>query len=281
MPRALRIEYPGAVYHVYARGNKKSAIFSDKEDRKRFLSIFSNVVKNHNWLCHTYCQMGNHYHLLVETPDANLSAGMHDLNGSYATFFNNRHSTVGHLFQGRFKFHVIEKDAYLLKVAAYIVLNSVRAGLVKNPADWPWSSYGALAGLCATPDFLTTDWILGVFSNDRKRAQDEYKDFVRQEMGAESPFEKAKHQVIVGSPQFVHEMWEQVKDSGVINKMPREQRMVGRPELEDIFCEVQSLEDRDKAIVFARMCCGYTVAEIARHLGLSQTHVSLISREKR
>ena len=141
MARPLRIEFANALYHVTARGNERRDIFFDTTDREAFLNGLAASCDRFNWLCHAYCLMSNHYHLLIETPDGNLSAGMRQLNGCYTQQVNRRHGRVGHLFQGRFKGILVEKDAYLLEMARYIVLNPVRAGMVASPADWPWSSY--------------------------------------------------------------------------------------------------------------------------------------------
>lgn len=129
MARPLRIEYPGAVYHLTSRGNRQEAIFQDDEDRYGFLDIFGKTVRRYNWICHAYCLMDNHYHLLVETPDGNLSLGMRQLNGLFTQLINRRHGKVGHVFQGRFKSILVEKEAHLLELCRYVVLNPVRAKL--------------------------------------------------------------------------------------------------------------------------------------------------------
>src|SRR4030065_621203 len=127
MARPLRIEYPGAVYHITSRGNEKKLIFKDERDREIFLDTLSQVDKRYNWLCHAYCLMNNHYHLITETPDGNLSAGMRQLNGVYTQAFNRQHNRVGHLFQGRYKAILIQKDSHLLEVCRFVVLNPVGA----------------------------------------------------------------------------------------------------------------------------------------------------------
>jgi len=131
MARPLRIEYPGAVYHVTSRGNEKKAVFKDEQDRENFLRTLQHVNKRYNWLCHAYCLMDNHYHLLIETPDGNLALGMRQLNGVYTQLFNNRRHRTGHLFQGRYKAILIQKDTHLLEVCRYVVLNPVRARMVE------------------------------------------------------------------------------------------------------------------------------------------------------
>src|ERR671924_2148265 len=151
MARPLRIQYDGALYHVTSRGNERKWIFRDDFDRKLFLNILSQINQRFNWLCHAYCLMTNHYHLLIETPDGNLSKGMRQLNGVYTQRFNRQHGRVGHVFQGRYKAIIVQKESYLVELARYVVLNPVRARMVRSLAEWPWSSYRATAGLCDAP----------------------------------------------------------------------------------------------------------------------------------
>ncbi len=146
MARPLRIEYPGAVYHITSRGNEKKPVYKDDQDRENFLFILDKVNKRYHWLCHAYCLMDNHFHLLIETPDGNLSIGMRQLNGVYTQAFNKRHRRVGHLFQGRYKAILIQKDSHLLEVCRYVVQNPVRAGLAEDPGQWRWSSYRCHGG---------------------------------------------------------------------------------------------------------------------------------------
>ena len=171
MARPLRIEYPGAVYHITSRGNEKKPVYKDDQDRKNFLFILDKVNKRYHWVCHAYCLMDNHFHLLIETPDGNLSSGMRQLNGVYTQAFNKRHHRAGHLFQGRYKAILIQKDSHLLEVCRYVVQNPVRAGLVEYPAQWRWSSYGATVGREKPPACLTTSWVLGQFSSKRRKAE--------------------------------------------------------------------------------------------------------------
>jgi len=145
MARPLRIEFPGAVYHVTSRDNTRAPIFIDDSDREDFLSILGSVVRRYNWLCHAYCLMGNHYHLIIETIEGNISRGMRQLNGVYTQKFNWKHARTGHIFQGRFKAILVEKESYLLEVSRYVVLNPVRANMVERPEAWRWSNYAATA----------------------------------------------------------------------------------------------------------------------------------------
>ena len=178
MARPLRIEYDGALYHITSRGNERKPIYKSDEDRYSFLDGLKQVNKRFNWICHAYCLMNNHYHLVIETPDGNLSKGMRQLNGVYTQGFNRRHRRVGHIFQGRYKAIVIEKESYLLEVSRYVVLNPVRAKAVKKPGEWTWSSYRGTAGIEKPNPCLTPDWILGQFGSKRWQAEAKYREFV-------------------------------------------------------------------------------------------------------
>jgi REP element-mobilizing transposase RayT len=143
MSRPLRIELSGGVYHVTSRGGGREAIYWSDVDREAWLALLGRVCERFNWVCHAYCQMSNHYHLVLETPEGNLAQGMRQLNGVYTQTINRSRQRVGHVFQGRYKAILVEKDSYLLELARYVVLNPVRAGMVSDAGDWPWSSYPA------------------------------------------------------------------------------------------------------------------------------------------
>jgi REP element-mobilizing transposase RayT len=178
MPSPPRPQSPGATYHVTTRGNRKQEIFSDDQDRLRFLQLLEHLVSGLDWRCHTYCLMTNHYHLLVETPRGNISEGMHYLNGVYAKWFNWRHEYEGHVFERRFRGGLVEGASHLLELTRYIVLNPVRAGLAGTAGTWRWSSYNATVGARRPPPFLTRSWVLSLFSDDPKRACELYAKFV-------------------------------------------------------------------------------------------------------
>lgn len=161
-----------------SRGNARQSIFGDDADRGTFLNILASVVGRCEWFCHSYCLMGNHYHLLVETPRPNLAIGMQQVNGRYTRRFNRRHGRVGHLFQSRYTAVVVQKEAHLLELCRYVVLNPVKAGFCRRASEWRWSSYRALAGLEGAPDFLTTEWLLSQFGWQRRTAQARFRTFV-------------------------------------------------------------------------------------------------------
>jgi AraC-like DNA-binding protein len=214
--------------------------------------------------------MDNHYHLLVETPEANLSKGMKQLNGQYTQSFNFKQKRVGHLFQGRYKAIIVDKDTYLLSLCRYIVLNPIRAGIAKELKDWHWSSYNATAGRVEPITCLMTDWILSQFDEDKNKAKRKYKNFVI-EKETESPWEALIGQVILGRNSFVEKITGLLKEKEDIKEIPRVQRYATRPDLTGLL-----KKDRlDKTIFEAYTKYGYTMKEIAENLGV---HYSTVSR---
>ncbi len=277
MARPLRIEFEGAVYHVTSRGNAGQKIFLDDADRQVFLEVLSSVVERFNWLCHAYCLMGNHYHLVIETPEGNLSRGMRQLNGVFTQRFNRRHGRSGHLLQGRYTAIVIDKDAYLLAVCRYVVLNPVRAGMVGDAGRWKWSSYRATAGRVSAPPFLTEDWVLSQFARNKAEARAEYRRFVSAGKKVPSPWEELKGQILLGTEDFVGNLKGMLKGKEQVGEVPRIQRYAGRPSLDVQFArgKVVTRKAREKCIRQAYMKYGYTLREIAEHLGV---HYSTVSR---
>ncbi len=178
MARPARICFPGALYHVVARGNARECVVRDDEDRAAFLEIVARVVDRYALVLYAYCLMDNHYHLAVETPLANLPRAMRQLNGLYATRFNRRHNRVGHVFQARYRAILVERETYLLNVCRYIVRNPLRVGICAHPADYGWSSYRQSAGLAQRGGFLASDALLALFGSERNHAQRSYRDFV-------------------------------------------------------------------------------------------------------
>jgi len=236
MARQLRIEFSGAVYHLTSRGNARADIFIDDSDRTLFLSILSQVVKRFNWLCHAYCLMNNHYHLMIETPDGNVSIGMRQLNGVYTQAFNRKHNRDGHLLKGRYKAILVEKESHLLELCRYIVLNPVRAGVAKKPDDFEWSSYLPMIGKKAIPESLSPEWVLVQFSTTVDIARQQYRQFVSEGIGCdESPWDKLTGQIILGSEAFLKKFKDILTMKEDIAEIPRRQRYVNRPPLAEIF----------------------------------------------
>ena len=276
MARPLRLEFPGAVYHVTSRGNARQAILLDKDDWQSFLGVLSSVVARFNWLCHAYCLMENHYHLMVETREGNLSWGMRQLNGVYTQVFNRRHTRVGHLFQGRYKAILVEKEAHLLELCRYVVLNPVRAGLVKRPGEWRGSSYRATAVEAKKPVFLEVDWILSQFGHRRVEAQKAYRRYVLEGLPRKSPWEGLKGQILLGTEDFLARLREPLRGKDLLREVPRAQRYVARPALAEIFKEKKGRKGKgnDEIIYRAHVDHGYRMGEIADHLGVHYTSIS-------
>jgi REP-associated tyrosine transposase len=275
MARPLRIEYPGALYHITTRGNARRSIFKDDRDRLLFLDTLHRVVDRYHWLCHAYCLMDNHYHLVVETPDGNLSVGMRQLNGIYTQAYNRRHRRVGHVFQGRYKAILVDKESYLLEVCRYVVLNPVRARAVEHPSRWKWSSYGGTAGRSQAHAALTTDWVLDQFGRRRSEAERRYREFVREGIGGASIHDQVMAQSLLGREKFIERLLGRVRGREKIKEIPRGQRYLARPAL-DRLLEVRSgKEKRNRSVAAAVLRHGYTQTDVARRLGL---HYSTISR---
>jgi putative transposase len=179
-----RLQVAGGLYHVRDRGNRREPIFLGSDDYAMFLRILAYVVRKDGWRCHQYCLIPNHYHLLVETPDANLSRGMHRLNSTFAHAFNACHELDGHVFQSRFGSTLVRDNGYLMTGIRYIARNPIEAGLCTDAAEWRWSSFRATIGRATPPDFLSTQWILGLFGNDVDRARAGLDAFVHDRLAA-------------------------------------------------------------------------------------------------
>ncbi|MCI0507543.1 MAG: transposase [Gammaproteobacteria bacterium] len=271
MARPLRLEFHGALYHVTSRGDGREAIYLDDEDRKMHLAVLADVVKRFNWAIHAWCQMGNHYHLLIETPEANLARGMRQFNGVYTQRFNRRHGRVGHVFQGRYKAIIVQKDSYLLELARYIVLNPVRAGMVRSVKDWPWSSYRATAGLAESPQWFDTEWLLSNFSTRKRQAKELYKKFVAQGRNQPSPWEQLRNQIYLGDEQFIEKLQSQLPKEQDLSEVPLAQRRQSPHPLD--YYDTRYI-DRDQAINMAYQN-GHTLKAVGEHFNL---HYSRISR---
>lgn len=278
MARPLRIEFPGALYHVTSRGDRQEAIYEDDDDRKTFLSILEEVVKGWNWLCYAYCLMSNHYHLLIETPDGNLAKGMRQLNGVYTQRSNRRHGRVGHLFQGRYKAILVDSDAYLLELSRYVVLNPVRAGIVETPEAWHWSSFKAVVGQAISPEWLEADGLVAHFGQRRVEARRRYRQFVMEGIGQPSIWKDLNRQIFLGDHQFVRCMQANLDGESLDVNIPKAQRRPPAKPLEDI---VADYRDRNEAIVAAYATGEFSYQQVADYFGVHFTTVGRIVRSSR
>jgi REP element-mobilizing transposase RayT len=239
MARPLRLEYPGAVWHLTARGNERKRIFRSAPDYLRFLELLGEAARRYNWIVYAYVLMTNHTHLVIETPEETLSRGMQWLNGKYAQWFNRKYKRCGHLFQGRFKGFVVEKETYLLEVLRYVVLNPVRAEMVERPEKYRWSSYRATAGYEGAPAWLAVAPVHSLFAPEREAAQRLYRTFVDDRLtDPRSPFENLVAQLFLGSEGWIERMRERIESRPRSDAHPAAQRYAARPKMAKIVAEV-------------------------------------------
>ena len=254
-----------------SRGDGREDIYLSDADREAWLEVFLQVCERFNWVCHAWCQMTNHYHVLIETPEANLAQGMRQLNGVYTQRFNRTHGRVGHVFQGRYKAILVERDSYLLELARYVVLNPLRAKMVRRLENWPWSSYLATCGQMDSPAWLQTDWILAQFGRQRSGAIEKYVRFVHEGARLPSVWTQLQGQIYLGSEAFVRKMQAQIEEKLALDEIPRAQRRMLTQPLADF----EQRYDRNEAMARAYLSGQHTMAAIAQHFGV---HYSSVSR---
>lgn len=283
MARPLRIEFPGAIYHVTSRGDRRESIFEDDEDRRTLLAVLAQATARLDANVLAYCLMDNHYHFVIHTRRANLSRLMQQLNGVYTQDYNRRHSKVGHLFQGRFKGILVDENAYLLEVCRYVDLNPVRARRVRDPGKWAWSSYGAHTGQAPSPVWLDTSAIHGyllgrdaVTPADRRKAGLRYAALVAAGKGVKLWDEALVQQIFLGSSEFAERMQALIDlDPATVKDIPRQQRS---PVAKPIEYYLQRSKSRDAGVCDA-INAGHSMTAVANALGLSVSRVSRIVRK--
>jgi REP element-mobilizing transposase RayT len=289
MSRPLRLEFPGALYHVTSRGNARQAVFHDDADRHRFLSLLAREIFQHGWHCHAYCLMTNHFHLLVETPSRGLARGMQRLNSGYSRRFNQRHERVGHVFQGRYHSVLVEKESYLLELSRYVVLNPVRAGMVARVERWAWSSFRATAGLAPVPQWLEVSWLLARFGATRAAARAAYRRFVDDGVAATSPLDAVRGQIWLGGETFRTGMQEAIGEE-LLPEIPHPQMRPSGPTRDELLaavCEefgVSEADLRSRAHQEAYRVAAYLLrrrgnlrlGEVAQLFGVSNSRISNI-----
>ncbi|MES2017300.1 MAG: transposase [Pseudomonadota bacterium] len=272
MVRPLRIEFPGALYHVTARGNRRDRIYVDNFDRTLWLDILASVCARFRFSVHAYCLMPNHYHLLLETPRAQLSVGMRQLNGAYSQAFNRRHRLVGHVFQGRYAAVLCEKESYLKELARYIVLNPVRAHMVNSIDDWPWSSHAYMMGREPTPPWLHARYLLSHFDDDIEKARRTYLAFTLDGMNARRPLDEVRHQMFLGEIP-------EARDRKPSNNL-LESSDISRANKKALLRPLQSyfLEGKDisQGVIAAYETLAFSQNDIARFCGISRRTICRI-----
>ena len=260
MARELRIQFPGGIYHVRTRGNSKQDVFLCDSDRWAFMRLLEMVIDRHGWLCHGYCLMTNHYHLIIETPRGNLSPGMKVLNGAYTQSVNRRHGRTGHIYEGRFRSKVIEREDHLLEVCRYIALNPVKAGLVSNPMEWRWSSYRTTCEGKPAPQFLTTGFVLSCFSDNGGDGRQSFSEFVLEGL-ALGDFRN-------GLPDYLCFDG----DPGPTG---------GRPPLQQLINPGSEKHERQDQVAAAVLVHKYTLREVSEHLGVARSTISRAIKKPR
>ncbi len=287
MARPLRIQYPGAFYHVTSRGNERKDIYKTPSDRQRFLAYLESASESYGAKIHAYCLMSNHYHLLIETPLGNLSRIMGHINGAYTTYFNTKRKRSGHLFQGRYKSILVEVDAYATELSAYIHLNPLRAGIVSRPEEFFWSSYRAYIGEIVPPHWLKTDLVLNLFTPNKLTAHTLYRKFVEERLGQEAQNHLAVTvgATFLGSDAFIRDVAEKhfSREQQESNPSPV---LIGswNPSIDRIVAAVDSAfagdakEVRKAAIYLCHKLSGTTLREIGRYFGLGESGVSQACR---
>jgi putative transposase len=276
MARPLRLEFAGALYHLTSRGNEQRPIFRSDRDRKAFLGFLGQAVQRFGWSLTAWVLMTNHFHLVVQTPEPNLSRGMHWLNSVYVGWFNRVHKRSGHLYQGRFKAFLIDEEAYFAEVLRYVVLNPVRAKMVEKPEDYRWSSYRAMAGLESAPDWLDLAAALPLFGGEQEPAQAAYRQFVLAKIGCEDRlWEKLTNQLYLGTEEWIKMMRGQVESKPRSTDHPRTQRAVGRPKMHTILNAVAKAAAETVASI--RETRGGVLRRLAAWIGWHEGLVTLRS----
>jgi REP-associated tyrosine transposase len=273
MARRGRIQFPGAVYHVMARGNRKSMIVDDDDDRQSFMDTFGAAASDYQVRVYACCLMGTHYHALLDTPRGNLSDFVRSVNGKYSKAFNRRHARIGHTFEQRFRSVLVQREKYLRRVARYIALNPVKACLCRDATDWPWSTHRPTAGMEAAPAWLYLDWLRWAFRVDGLRdAQHRYEEYVRDPAGLTWSFDDV---AALGTPRFRTAVAELLRRDRENRLMPAGCRGRARPPLERVFVEEEKdSRSRDALILVAHVRHGYRLSEIARFLAVAPSTVS-------
>lgn len=287
MARPLRIQYPGACYHVTSRGNEKRPVFKNERDREKFLVYLESAVVRYGAVIHVWCLMDNHYHLFIETPLGNLSQIMRHINGAYTTYFNVKWKRAGHLFQGRYKAILVEADRYAAELSRYIHLNPVRGGIVDTPKNYFWSSYLSYIGKNVPPAWLKTDFVLSYFGKEPKYAKTIYRKFVEERMEkteSNSPLQAVVASTLLGSPQFIEEITEKhLGGKQDKRNIPAINELIRRPSMAEILHKVNADFAGEKLLKnIAIHCCwkysGAKLQEIGDHFGISGAAVSQACR---
>jgi REP element-mobilizing transposase RayT len=257
-----------------SRGNRRSTIFEDELDRLVFNEVIAETVRRYAVRIFSVCQMGNHYHAILDAPRDNLSYAMRHLNGEFAQASNRRHERTGHVFEARFRSVIVQWQSYLRRASRYVVRNPVRAKLVASPELWPWSTYRATVGDVPPPQWLYLDWLRDAFdTTSLAGAQAKFRAYVNTPANKDKPLDKRA--LAWGTEKFVSELRGLIGDMGNHGAIPRGWDLIARPKLPIVFAEWDSTRSqRDQLIEIAHVTHGYTFSDIAKFLDLHPSSVS-------
>ncbi|HEY8184288.1 MAG TPA: transposase [Thermoanaerobaculia bacterium] len=276
MSRELRLQFPGALYHITQRGNNRQNIFLDDDDRNTFLGLLGRAVQRFAWILTSYVLMTNHFHIVIQLTCESLSRGMRWLDTEYPRYFNRRYGRAGHLYQGPFNGKLVEKETYALNVIRYDVLNPVRAGIVRRPEDSVWSSHRAALGLVNPPEWLAVDDLLVQFAPQRDLARANYKSFVDAGIGLDcNPWKDLVGQIYLGSDAWIEKMRAQVDLKPRCDEHPRAQRLLDSAPMSAVIAGVASCLSIDEERVRYRR--GGVPRRLAAWIAHNET--SLTNRE--
>ncbi len=277
MSRPLRIEIEGAFYHITARGNEKRPIFLVERDFTRFLGRLEGIHERYGVLIHSYVLMTNHYHLLLETPRGHLSAALHDLNTAYTNYFNRRHDRVGHLFEGRYRSILVDKDNYLLELSRYIHLNPVRARLVKEPETYRWSSYSSYLSPKSSPEWLRSEDVLGQLDNHLAKGRRKYRQFVEEGLRKEirDPLKEVNAGIALGGERFWEEVKKRLEGLGGGSEFPELREVRRRTDVRMIVEKVASFYGVSDQRITQREHPIHPGSQVAMYLTRKKTDLSL------
>lgn len=294
MGRPLRIEYPGALYHITSRGNEKKKIFLDDADRLKFLEILKEYHNRYGILIHSYVLMDNHYHLILETPKGNLLKVMHGINGGYTGYFNRKHRRSGHLFQGRYKGILVDKDNYLVQLSRYVHLNPVRAGIVERTEQYRWSAYPQYIGKGKDYQWVEYAWILSKFGHDIKSARKKYREYVEEGLREtiESPLKNLYSGIILGEKVYIEKIKKMLKGKDLSHEIIERKRLIAELLPEEVIrtvamafgIEEKTIKEKGRkgnfarkaAIYFVQRYSGFSNEEIGKLFG--GIHLSAVSK---
>jgi len=285
MTRQLRIEYPGACYHVYSRGNQKQAIFLADEDRYYFIKCLRDAFERFGCVYLGYCLMANHYHLFLRTLSGHLSQIMHMVNRAYAAYFNKKYEGVGHIFQGRYKSILVDADVYAQELSAYIHLNPVEAGITDLPEKYPWSNYREYVGLRDPESWMDVSFVLGLFGSEASQSRRRYAEYVISKIGRGTPeaVSEAYKSGIMAGARFIDRLKSIIPPDAPgrpDRNLPQLRRIRNRPSLDAVRALTESILGpgnrlaRNAALYISHKNTDYSLRELGEFFRLGMSTIT-------